>query len=83
VFEGSPGSSNAFPRHPPLCHNLHHISMDENQTSAPESTLSPVKWIGQLVAAVILAEGIWGFLASLTTNLLVPLMARVMDIDPL
>ena len=76
------GPSNAFPWHSPICHNLHHISMHENQTSAPESTLNPGKWIGQLVAAVILAEGIWGFLASLTTNLLVPLMARVMEIDP-
>jgi hypothetical protein len=56
--------------------------MDENRTSAPESTLNPGKWIGQLVAAVILAEGIWGFLASLTSNLLVPLLARVLEIDP-
>src|SRR5271157_2443483 len=56
--------------------------MDENQTSASESALSPGKLIGQLVAAVILAEGIWGFLASLTNNLLVPLLARVMDGDP-
>jgi len=54
--------------------------MDEKQTS--ESTPSPGKWIGQLVAAVILAEGIWGFLASLTSNLLVPLLARVMEVDP-
>ncbi|MGA8617421.1 MAG: hypothetical protein WB660_02730 [Candidatus Sulfotelmatobacter sp.] len=56
--------------------------MDENQTSAPNSTLNPAKWIGQLVAAVILAEGIWGLLASLTSNLLVPLLARVLEIDP-
>ena len=35
-----------------------------------------------LVAAVILAEGIWGFVTSLTSNLLVPLLARVMKIDP-
>ncbi|MGA2456622.1 MAG: hypothetical protein ABSF85_03570 [Terriglobales bacterium] len=34
------------------------------------------------MAAVILAEGIWGLLASLTSNLLVPLLARVMDGDP-
>jgi hypothetical protein len=60
----------------------HKLSMDEKQTSAPESTVSPGKWIGQLVAAVILAEGIWGFLASLTSNLLVPLLARVMEVDP-
>jgi hypothetical protein len=56
--------------------------VDENQTSVPKSTLNPEKWIGQLVAAVILAEGIWGLLASLTSNLLVPLLARVMDGDP-
>jgi len=56
--------------------------MDDNQTSAPTSTMSPAKWVGQLVAAVILAEGIWGLLASLTSNLLVPLLARVMDGDP-
>ena len=34
------------------------------------------------MAAVILAEGIWGFVTSLTSNLLVPLLARVMKIDP-
>jgi hypothetical protein len=61
--------------------------MDEDQTSAPKSTLNPTnlnptKWIGQLVAAVVLAEGIWGLLASLTSNLLVPLLARVMGGDP-
>jgi hypothetical protein len=56
--------------------------MDENQTSAPTSTLNHAKWIGQLVAAVILAEGLWGLLASLTSNLLVPLLARVMEEDP-
>ena len=52
----------AFPLHSPLCHNLTLHEYDENQTSAPTSTLNPAKWIGQLVAAVILAEGIWGLL---------------------
>jgi hypothetical protein len=61
---------------------MHHISVDENLTSAPKSTPNPAKWVGQLVAAVILAEGIWGFLASLTSNLLVPLLARVMEGGP-
>jgi len=56
--------------------------MDEKQTSAPPSTLNPARWVAELVAAVILAEGIWGLLASLTSNLLVPLLARVMDGDP-
>jgi hypothetical protein len=54
----------------------------ENQTSATESTPSPRKLAGQLVAAVILAEGIWGFLASVANNLVVPLLARTMEADP-
>jgi len=56
--------------------------MDENQSPAPESNLSPGKWIGPLVAALILAEGIWGFLVSLTRDLLLPLLARGMGGDP-
>ncbi len=56
--------------------------MDENQTPVPKATLNPAKWVGQLVAAVILAEAIWGLLAALTSNILVPLLARVMDEDP-
>ena len=56
--------------------------MDEEQTSGPESTADLGKWIAQLVAAVILAEGIWGFMTSLTSNFLVPLLARAMEVDP-
>ncbi len=56
--------------------------MDENQTFTPQTTPNPARWIGQLVAAVILAEGIWGLLASLTGSLLVPLLARAMGGDP-
>jgi hypothetical protein len=52
--------------------------MDENQTPVP----NPARLVGQLVAAVILAEGIWGLLASLISNLLLPLLARVMNADP-
>ncbi|MGC2371961.1 MAG: hypothetical protein WA474_23025 [Candidatus Sulfotelmatobacter sp.] len=58
------------------------MCMSENQNSATEATVNSGKWIGQLVAAVILAEGIWGFLASLTNNLVVPLLAREMGSDP-
>jgi len=36
------------------------------------------RWIGLLVAAVVLAEGIWGILVSLTRSVLLPLLARVM-----
>jgi hypothetical protein len=58
------------------------MNIGENPTSTSKSTLNSEKWIGQLVAAVILAEGIWGLVASLTNNVLVPLLARVMDGDP-
>jgi len=40
------------------------------------------KWLGLAVAAVILAEGIWAILVSLTRSLLVPLLARVLGGDP-
>lgn len=56
--------------------------MDENQTSDPTLTMNPARLVAQLVAAVILAEGVWGLLSSLTSNLLVPLLARVMNGDP-
>jgi hypothetical protein len=56
--------------------------MDENQTSDATLTTNPAKLAAQLVAAVILAEGVWGLLSSLTRNLLVPLLARVMNADP-
>jgi hypothetical protein len=61
--------------------------MSENQTSVADGTASPGKtspgiWIGQFVAAVILAEGIWGLLASLTNSLLVPFLAKEMGTDP-
>ncbi|MGA7293043.1 MAG: hypothetical protein WBW53_21950 [Terriglobales bacterium] len=51
--------------------------MGENHTSAANSA----RWVGELVGAVILAEGIWGLLASVTSNVLVPLLGRVMGGD--
>jgi hypothetical protein len=51
--------------------------MSENATSSvPSPTLALGKWIGLGVAAVVLAEGIWSGLATLTKSLLLPLMAR-------
>ena len=50
---------------------------------APE--LSPAgskKWIGRLVVAVVLGAAIWNFVVSLTVNLVVPSLARVMEADP-
>jgi large-conductance mechanosensitive channel len=53
--------------------------MDESvKTQAP---LALGKWIALGVAAVILAEGIWGILVSLTRSLLLPLLARVLGGD--
>jgi hypothetical protein len=56
--------------------------MDEIKTSAPESpALDAGKWIGRVVIAVILAEGIWGLIVSVTNNLVLPLLARIMGAD--
>ncbi len=49
--------------------------MDENAKPSPP----PLgRWIALIVAAVVLAEGIWGILVSLTRSLVLPLLARVM-----
>jgi hypothetical protein len=40
------------------------------------------RWVGLLVAAVVLGEAIWGLLLSLINNLFLPLMARGMGGDP-
>jgi len=56
--------------------------MSENATSSvPSPTLALGKWLGLVVAAVVLAEGIWSILASLTKSLLLPLMARAIGGD--
>jgi hypothetical protein len=54
--------------------------MDENAKSPTPVAVG--KWIGLGVAAVVLAEGIWGILVSLTRSLLIPLLARVLGLDP-
>ena len=48
------------------------------QESAPADS---GKWISRIVIAVIIGEAIWGFLVSLTNNLALPAMARVMGGD--
>jgi hypothetical protein len=47
-----------------------------------ESPIDPGKWVGRVVVAVILGEGIWGLLVSLTNNLAVPALTRIMGADP-
>jgi hypothetical protein len=57
--------------------------MDEvPRTLSPESSaVDTGKWIGRVVIAVILAEGIWGFIVSVTNNLILPALARTMGGD--
>jgi hypothetical protein len=54
--------------------------MDEvPRTLSPESSAADTgKWIGRVVIAVILAEGIWGFIVSVTNHLILPALARTM-----
>ena len=53
--------------------------MDEipNKGPDPRSSTPDSKWIYRIVMAVVLGEAIWGFLASLTNGLLLPVIARV------
>jgi hypothetical protein len=57
--------------------------MDETARNAPAE--SPATgagtWIGRLLIAVILGEGIWGLIVSLTHNLILPLLAKTMGGD--
>jgi hypothetical protein len=60
-----------------------HIYMDEiSRTSSPDPpSMDARRWIGRVVLAVILAEGIWGIVVSVTNNLILPLLARTMGSD--
>jgi hypothetical protein len=50
--------------------------------SDPESSLSDSRiWISRIVIAVVLGEAIWGLLVSITNDLALPAMARVMSGD--
>jgi hypothetical protein len=57
--------------------------MEENlRTSAAESSPADSgRWIGRVVIAVIVAEAIWGLIVSLTNNLVLPAMARIVEAD--
>jgi hypothetical protein len=48
-------------------------------TDAPALTVG--KWIGRVMVAVLLGEGIWGLIVSLTNNLLLPFLAKTMGAD--
>jgi hypothetical protein len=52
------------------------------RTFSPESSPPDAgKWIGRVLIAVILGEGIWGLIVSLTNNLVLPFLARTMGAD--
>ena len=57
--------------------------MDEiPRTPSSESpTLDAGAWIGRVVIAVLVAEAAWGFIVSVTNNLVLPLLARTMGGD--
>ena len=57
--------------------------MDEiGKNASPESPAAEAgKWIGRLLIAVILGEGIWGLIVSLTRDLILPLLAKTMGGD--
>ena len=55
--------------------------MDEiAKNTAPDPT-ADAGWTGRLLIAVILGEGIWGLIVSLTHNLILPLLAKTMGGD--
>jgi len=57
--------------------------MDEIARNAPpESPAADTgRWIGWLLIAVILGEGIWGLIVSLTRDLILPVLAKTMGGD--
>lgn len=55
---------------------------DPSNTSPSLSASDSKKWILRIALALLLGQAIWGLVASLTSNLIVPLTARVMGNDP-
>lgn len=53
--------------------------MEENAKSVP---VPAGRWLALIVAAVVLAEGIWAILVSVTRSLILPLLARIVGGDP-
>ena len=52
--------------------------MDDNRKGTAPKPIATVseKWIWRIVVAVILGEAIWGFLVSITTDLILPLIVK-------
>jgi len=58
--------------------------MDEtSKVFAPElAPLESRKWIARLVIAIVLGAAIWNFLVAITEYLVLPAMARLLEVDP-
>jgi hypothetical protein len=56
--------------------------MDEITSPASPSNPVPSHWMIRVLIAVLLAEGIWGLIVSLTRDLLVPFLAQQLGADP-
>ena len=52
-----------------------------NRSGRESSPSDSRMWISRIVIAVVLGEAIWGFLISITINLALPAMARIMAGD--
>ena len=52
------------------------------QTSAELRSVDTKQWIGLLLIAVIVGEGVWGLIVSVTNNLVLPFLSRTMGADP-
>ncbi len=55
--------------------------MDDTSRTSSAPAPDTGKWIGRVLIAVILGEGIWGLIVSVTNNLILPFMARIMGTD--
>jgi len=56
--------------------------MDEiARNTAPDPAADAGTWISRLLIAVILGEGIWGLVVSVTRNLILPVLAKTMGGD--
>ena len=55
--------------------------MDDIARTSPAPGTDTGHWMVRLLIAVILGEGIWGLIVSLTNNLILPFLARIMGTD--
>jgi hypothetical protein len=68
----------------PMCHNPSGKQAVDEVLNRPGRKSSPSEsrmWTSRIVIAVVIGEAIWGFLVSITINLALPAMARVMGGD--